>query len=155
MAYSTVADIISEFKNQTFDLTSQVTSTEVTEYIVQTDAWINAELGQIYVTPITDSTDLSIVKRISIWMTKHRVQEILALRSGEALDSEDQSNLEKKANDMLMRIVDKKLLHNSTRLSSNNSGIEDFNSANNINAEFDITEGGANNDTDIENKNFW
>lgn len=155
MAYAVVSDIQSEFKNTSFTTTSSLTSTEVTELITQTENKVNAELAQVYVTPVTNATDVSILKTIVIYFVKHRVQEILALKSGEKLDSEDQSNLEDKAQEMLDKIIDRKLLHNTTRKSTNNSGIEDYNSNNSIRATFDLTDGGESPTTSLGDKSFW
>jgi hypothetical protein len=155
MAYAAYADIQSEFKNQTFSASTKLTSTEVTEIITQTENKINAELGQVYVTPVTNSTDISILKRISIMFVKHRVENILKIKSGEKLDSEDQENLEKKAQDELDKIIEKRLLHNTTRRTTNNSGVEDYNSNNEIRATFDVTNGLENQTNSLRDVDFW
>ena len=146
---------MNEFKNTSFTTTTKLTSAEVTEIITQTDNRVNAELAQVYVTPVTNSTDVSILKTIVIYFVKHRCQEILALKSGEKLDSEDHSNLEDKAQGMLDKIIEKKLLHNTTRLTTNNSGIEDYNSNNSIRSTFDLTNGQENTDYSLRDKSFW
>ena len=155
MAYTIVSDVESEFKNQSFGSADVVSSGEVAEFITQEENIINAKLGQVYVTPITNSTDVSICKKIVIWIVKHRIQEIMKLRSGTDLDSEDQSNLEDKANKLLDHVIEKKLLHNSTRLGTNNAGIEDFNDANSIDPAFDMTDGGNDNSQGMDDVDFW
>ena len=154
MAYAAYTDIQNEFKNTAFDATAKLTSTEVTEIITQTENTVNAQLAQVYSTPVTNSTDVSIIKRLIIMFVKHRVQEILKLKSGEELDSEE-SSLEDKAQKMLDKIIEKKLLHNTTRKTTNNVGVEDYNSNNDIHATFDLTNEQKNADYSLKDVDFW
>ena len=155
MAYAIYTDVLSEFKDLAITATTIVTIAEVTEYIAQTENIVNAQLSQIYVTPVTDTMSTSIIKNIVIWFVAHRVQEVMKLRSGEELDSKNAENLYQKAQDLLDKIIDKKLLSEATLNSSTNTGVEDFNSKNSIRAEFDLSDGGTNNDQSIGEKNFW
>lgn len=155
MAYVTYNDIENEFKNTAFSASTKLTSTEVTEIITQTENRVNAELGQVYVTPVTNTTDISILKTIVIYFVKHRVTEILALRSGEELDDDAETSLETKAQKLLDKIIQKKLLHNTTRKTTNNAGVEDYNYNNDIHAEFDLTNEQENTDYGMKDKSFW
>ena len=81
MSYSVAADIESEFKSLSFSASgSGITTAEVTEYIAQEDAAIESILSRVYVVPITGTTALSIVKKISIDRTAFRVAKILNMK---------------------------------------------------------------------------
>ena len=81
MAYSIYTDVQSEFKGLTLSATSKVTITEVTEYISQEDAKIDAKLSIRYSTPITGTEALKLVKKISIDFTAYRISKILNLKT--------------------------------------------------------------------------
>lgn len=82
MAYSTIADIESLIKWTTFSTTSKVTTSEVTEYIVEADTYINSKLERIYNVPITDSDDIEILKYISSRFAAVEVAQVLILQAG-------------------------------------------------------------------------
>ena len=155
MAYAVVANVQSEFKSRTFGSGTALTSGEVAEFITETENYVNSELAQVYVTPVTNATDISILKTITIWFVKHRVEGVLNLKANSELDGETPENLEKKAQDRLDKIIDKKLLQNTDRNTSNNSGIEDYNAANSIDPMFDITDGGNQADRGLGEVDFW
>lgn len=78
MAYAGTTDVQSEFKKINFADTDAVVSTsEVTEFIAQEEAALNAEVGTVYVVPITDSGGISLMKRMSVFMVKARVLDLL------------------------------------------------------------------------------
>ena len=52
MAYSTNAQVASEFKSITFSSSTSVTDTEVDRFIVEADEEINYKIGRVYVVPI-------------------------------------------------------------------------------------------------------
>lgn len=81
MAYSTNADIASEFKDITFSATTKVTDTEVDGFIAQTDQEINGIIGVKYRVPITDVTALELLKSISISIVAARVASILRVKT--------------------------------------------------------------------------
>lgn len=86
MAYSTAADISSEFKDISFTANSSVTESEVTEFIAQADAIINSYVGAKYLLPIAASYTeaLSLLKSIEIAIVSTRVGKILKVKSGKA-----------------------------------------------------------------------
>jgi hypothetical protein len=77
MAYSALSDIQSEFKALTFSASTTPTSTAVGGFITQADAEIDARVGLKYVTPVTGTTSLAILQRISTMLVVGRVKKIL------------------------------------------------------------------------------
>jgi len=78
--YADVADIESEFKNITFSSGFAVTDTEVTAFIVQEEAIINATISNRYVTPITGTDPIEVMKSITIVFVAYRVAKIINLK---------------------------------------------------------------------------
>lgn len=81
MAYAIFGDIQSEFKDIEFDATTKVTSDEVTGYIAQQEASINASLSKLYITPATHADDILILQSIVIRCVKARISTILETKS--------------------------------------------------------------------------
>lgn len=81
MPYSLYTDVQSEFKSLSLSATSAVTINEVTEFISQADAKIDAQLSIRYATPITGTEALKLVKKISIDFVAYRVAKILDLKN--------------------------------------------------------------------------
>jgi len=104
MAYCTSSDVQAEFKALEWNSTA-ITSAKVTEFIVQADAFINAKLGKRYVTPITGTESLSIVKMISIYLVADRVKKILYTLTGN--QTTDQiSERRKSMTEMALAMID-------------------------------------------------
>ncbi len=89
MPYTTVAAVQAEFKKLTISATTNLTDTEVNEFISQHDAIIDARLGGRFVTPITGTEALKIVKLISTGLTVCRVQDVLHVRTGSQKTDKD------------------------------------------------------------------
>lgn len=136
MAYSVTSDVASEFKKITFDANSSVTSTEVTEFISQIDAWIDGVLTSKYETPVTGTESLKILKMISIGLTVQRLIPILRVKTGvENLDQDTQSVVSRaqdllkdiKKNDLILTDAVKKTTHEGFKsYTSDNSDTIDF-----------------------------
>ena len=78
MAYCTVSDVQSLFGSITFDATTKVTDVQITNtHIPAADAVIDGRLRKYYAVPITDSTDLALLKFISMNLTAGIVARIL------------------------------------------------------------------------------
>lgn len=78
MAYCAVADVQSIFKSMTFATDTKVTTTEITNtHIPQADSIIDSHLRKVYSVPLTDATDLVLLKHISMNLTAGIVGEIL------------------------------------------------------------------------------
>jgi len=142
MAYATSAHISSEFKDITFSASTKVTDTEVDRFIEEADAEIDSVLSKRYVTPITGSVSLILIRQISIWLVAQRVKDILVVKTG--VKGSDQGNLrnddirlDRKAKNMLQDIVNEKLdLVDATFLDSS-GGVSSYNVDNNIGHVFD------------------
>ena len=80
MAYATVAEIESEFKKVSFSGSSLITSTEISDFLDQTDAIIDTKLGLRYETPITGAKSLLVMKKIEIDFVAYRVAKILEIK---------------------------------------------------------------------------
>ena len=140
MAYCTASDVQSEFKKLTVGASTPVTSTEITEFIVQADALINARLANRWITPITGTESLSIIKMISILLVKERIEKILSVKTGKPEGSQEQ---DEPAQDtglgMLNQIMDGKLLLTDATLANSKDGVSSYNVDNDIEATFDST----------------
>jgi len=78
MAYSTYINVQSEFRDITFEITGgAIIQSEVTNIIAEEDAVIDAKLSTKYITPITATASLPILRKISVYMTAGRIWQIL------------------------------------------------------------------------------
>jgi hypothetical protein len=88
MAYCVLADVQKLIKWAEFNSNSKVTATEVTnEFIPEADTIINSKLSRVYVTPITNTDDLKIIKYIACRMVACEIAHVLILQaSGDISD---------------------------------------------------------------------
>ncbi len=129
MAYSTFAQVSSEFKSITFSATTEVTSTEITRFIEEADAEIDSFVGRKYVVPITQSESLKIMRMLSIWLVADRVREIMQMKDVgiEKLKQGVRApNSAKRARDMLDKIVDGEIKLSDASLSTTHDGVQSF-----------------------------
>lgn len=130
MAYCTKDDIESEFKSIDFDASGAVVSaTEVTEFITQTEDFINASISDRYSVPVTSGTmAASILKTVAIWMVKCRINAILSVKSPvDATKQEPEGkSICEKADQMLKDIASGKLALPDAELSGLSGGMESF-----------------------------
>lgn len=138
MAYSAYTDVQSEFKNITFDSTSSVTSAEVTEFIAQEEAVINATISNRYEVPITGTAALSVMKSISINYVAYRVAKILNLRKDMPIPENfvsqalNEGNAFKQAQKRLFMIRDGDIILNDAVAVSTTQGVKSYNAENSI-----------------------
>jgi len=107
--YATNANIQSEFIQTTFSATSQVTDTEIDEFIVLFSGLVNQRVSSRYTVPITDADALEIVELIVRNFVKARVMRILNSDqdAGAGETERTQANVcDKMAKQMLDSIVD-------------------------------------------------
>lgn len=134
MAYTTVDNVASEFKNISFSATTSITTDEVTRFIDEADAYIDGRLDNIYVTPVTGVVSLLILQQISTWLVAQRVKDIQALKTGNDTTNQDGSEkrLDKKAMELLEQIIKDELqLPDATAVKSG-GGVSSYNARNNI-----------------------
>ena len=138
MPYVTVADIASEFKNQTFASDTSVTSAEVAEFITQEQNEVDAIVAMAYSAPVVSATSpnaYSLLRKYTITLVKNRVAHILELDAGTDVDT-NLAEEQDKVLERLEKIVEGRRLHDATRISANNEGIIDYNSQNSVSATF-------------------
>ena len=87
MAYSSVTDIQQDFKQITFASGYNITDTQITEFIVESDALINSYVGSIYVVPVTAGDGLNLLKLMSRSLTVSRVKKIMAVKQAKSTDA--------------------------------------------------------------------
>lgn len=108
MAYTTEAAIKAEVRGLEVSADTVVTTSDIADWIAQTDAYINGRLASYYVTPITGDLSLAIVKTIATYKIAHRVKNKLELtESNSDKKQEVQANLDKQAERMLDQLLPK------------------------------------------------
>jgi hypothetical protein len=86
LAYSTVSEIESDFKDLTFTTTSNVKTADVTQFIVEADALINAYVGTVYTVPLTAGEGLSLLKLLCRSLVAARVKRIMEVKQDKNTD---------------------------------------------------------------------
>jgi len=115
MGYTTLAKIKSQFRQIQIeaetgdeDQDTVITEEDITLWISESDAQIDATLGSYYITPITGSEALKIMSTISTYLVSHRIKTILELDTQVSDKKQEvQTNLEKKAEKMLSNLMPK------------------------------------------------
>ncbi len=140
MAYAELEDIQAEFKGVTFSGSTHVTDDEVSAFIVQTDALINAYVSKRYLTPVSNTTDgFQFLKMICSGIVSERVRAILEVK--QATNKEGNQNPKRpydlsNATKLLKDIANGTLPLAGATVLSAGSGLYSENSANDIQPEF-------------------
>lgn len=143
MAYATPSNVQDEFKNVDFtDVDGRITTTKVTEWIAQTEAYINAKISSRYAVPVTSTDATPLLKMISIAIVKCRIEKILAVKAPvdpnrQATDSPD---CNKRWDDMLDKIASGKLPLPGAEVAVGGGGWDSYTYQNDIETDFDVTE---------------
>lgn len=88
MAYATYTEIEADFKDTAFTTTSNVKAADVTQFIVEADALINAYVGARYVVPVSGSGDgLNLLKLLSRSLVAGRIKKILEVKQEKNTDA--------------------------------------------------------------------
>lgn len=87
MAYTTYTEVQSDFKDITFDNNSNVTSSDVTQFIAESDSLINSYVGQTYSVPVTSGDGLTFLKLLSRSLTSARIKKILEVKQEKSTDA--------------------------------------------------------------------
>ena len=136
MAYAIVTDIEAEFKNITFNATSAVTDTEVTEFISQEEAVINATISNRYEVPTEGTESIKVMKSISIMYVAYRVAKILNLKKDVPIPEKmvaqtlNEGSAFRKAEKTLLKIQKGTLVLTDATALSSGQGIQSYNSEN-------------------------
>lgn len=140
-SYADTAAVTSEFKDITFSATTKVTDTEVDQFIDEVEAEINMILSTRYVTPVTSTEGIKILRRCTVILTKQIINNIFRVKTGN-----DKVNQElptgggpARCRKMLEKLADGTLTLPGATLVSAGSGLTDYNSNNNVTPTFDVT----------------
>lgn len=88
MAYTTYQEIESDFKDITFIAGQNVTDTDVTQFILESDALINSYVGQKYVVPVTSGDGLNLLKLYSRCLVTARIKRLLEVKQEKAASAD-------------------------------------------------------------------
>jgi hypothetical protein len=95
LAYTTRQEIEADFKDTNFTTTSNVRIKDVEQFIVESDALINAYVGTVYTVPVTTAGQgLSLLKLLSRSLTATRVKAILKVKQETASKDANQNVLD-------------------------------------------------------------
>lgn len=83
MAYAEATDVQEEFKSIKFDSPNAIKTTQVERFIEEADSYINVRLSQVYVTPITATACLPLMRSISIALVATRIKRILEVKTAD------------------------------------------------------------------------
>lgn len=138
MAYAVFGDIESEFKNLSLATGHALVAVEITEFISQEEAVINAMISNRYETPITGTQALKMMKSISIAYVAYRVAKILNLKKdvpipkGFVPQQLNEGSAFVKARKQLEAIQSGKIVLNDAVARSAEQGVKSYNSENSI-----------------------
>lgn len=87
MAYTTYSEISADFKDMTFDTTTNVKATDVTQFIAEADALINSYVSAKYVVPVTAGEALTFLKLLSRSLVTARIKKIMEVKQAKSDDA--------------------------------------------------------------------
>jgi phage gp36-like protein len=124
MSYCSASDVQSMFQGITFGTTAtKILSTEVAQWITEADAEIDGYLGGVYVTPITGTAALNIIKQIATKLVAHRAERRIYVNSGSnEIDRGRKTDLRTEALKSLEAIQKKNLLLSDATLKTTHDG---------------------------------
>lgn len=105
MAYCAVADIQKYYRKIVFSGTSDITNTDVDAFITNADAEIDATLQKFYVTPITGTESLKLMKLISEKLVVGEVDRVLREGKAKIDEKENYVDFKKEGHDLLKDIL--------------------------------------------------
>lgn len=88
MAYTTYTEIEADFKEQSFHASEGfVKQGDVTQFIVEADALIDAYVGMKYTVPVTSGAGLNLLKLLSRSLVAGRIKKILEVKQEKSTDA--------------------------------------------------------------------
>jgi hypothetical protein len=137
MPYCTSDDIAGEFKDLSFTTSTTVKKATVDQFIAEADAYINSKLSRKYVTPITGTEALLVIKMISRAIVLRRVRPILKTETGDPKTSMEASGTPKTDPEkMLNDIIDGTVRLTDAVAAGGSQGIRSYTSENGITPTF-------------------
>ena len=113
MAYITATEIQSEFRNTDFDTDTDITTVEVTQFITEYEAYIDARISGVYSIPVDAgyTSAINVLKIISKYFVVAKVKTILSQDSTAQDDKERylSGRYVKSAEAMLDKIVNNEM----------------------------------------------
>lgn len=90
MTYATELDIQNEFKDISFGNANDILdSSVISDFLAQTDAFIDMSIGQRYILPVVDSQALLILKKIEIDIVVCRIRKLIDLTKSSMYPSDN------------------------------------------------------------------
>ncbi len=140
MGYASQSDCTGEFKDLTITADSAITTADILGFIEDADAEINSRLSTKYLTPITGTEALLVMKMIEVWLVKHRIMDITTVKTGVSTTSQvGIKSYRQMALDLMDGLVSGKSKLTDATLASANDGVKSYSSTNSIENIFDIT----------------
>jgi hypothetical protein len=140
MAYVTETLIEAEFKDIDFTASSAVTTTDITEFITQEEAMLNAQLNTVYSVPIASASSpiaFNVCRLAATLFVKARILDILYVKSNTEADQENTGDAVRLvAQGMIDKILDKTMLLYDATLAESNGGVRSYGSENDYEAKF-------------------
>lgn len=87
MAYATKTEIEADFKDMEFVAGKNVTDTDVTQFIVESDALINSYVGTVYQVPVSSGEGLQLLKLLTRSLVAARIKKLLEVKQEKATDA--------------------------------------------------------------------
>jgi hypothetical protein len=87
MAYATKELVQADFKDTTFTATTNVKPEDVTQFIVEADALIDAYVGKRYTVPVTSGSSLELLKLFSRSLVAARIKRIMEVKQDKNTDA--------------------------------------------------------------------
>jgi len=87
MAYTTYTEIEADFKDMSFTTSTNVKQADVTQFIVEADALINAYVGARYTAPVTSGAGLDLLKLLSRSLVSARIKKIMEVKQEKSTDA--------------------------------------------------------------------
>jgi hypothetical protein len=137
--YCNIENVQSLIKWTTFTDSSKVTRNDVTNFILEADAFINNRLNSAYETPITDNDDTEILKYISCRLAAFEVAQVLVLQTSGKMPEityQWKGTAIKRLEQIISRDI---ILPNSTEKDSTN-GLYSFTSHGNLDNDYADTD---------------
>ncbi len=139
MAYASVEEVVSEFKDLEVGTGTSVTDSEIGRFIDEADAYINSKLGLVYQVPITAPEAFPILRMIEVYLIKARINSILEIRSGQEEIVQNGINNAEVANKMLDNLVAGIMVLPGAIMITSKAGVSSYSHENNIEHVFDVT----------------
>lgn len=139
MAYCTYQEVVSEFKSLDVEKPGAVvTSDLINSWIAQADAYINARLNTLYVTPITDADDLLLIKQVTIGIVAQRIAYKMEVKgisaNGDQYIPKDKIRESKEILEMLIK---REMILSGTNRATSHAGVSSYTEENSTERVFD------------------